>query len=40
MSDATGISANIAFTEEDRNRFREARILIQNEFRGLDAHQQ
>ncbi len=28
------------FTDEDRNRFREARILIRNEFGGLDAHRQ
>ena len=27
-------------TDVDRNRFREARVLIQNEFRGLDTHQQ
>lgn len=31
---------NPDFSEEDRNRFREARIQIRNEFRGLDEHQQ
>jgi SAM-dependent methyltransferase len=33
-------SPNPDFTEEDRNRFREARILTRNEFSGLDEHQQ
>jgi SAM-dependent methyltransferase len=40
MSDAEGKNASTTFTEEDRNRFREARILIRNEFGGLDEHQQ
>jgi SAM-dependent methyltransferase len=40
MSDAAGKNSNTAFTEQDRNRFREARVLVQNEFRGLDEHQQ
>jgi SAM-dependent methyltransferase len=31
---------NTDFSEEDRNRFREARIQIRNEFNGLDEHQQ